>query len=98
MQVNKSQKEKHTRGFKERLYTIEYQGKPLAVVGANSEEHALLRAEVIRNQVTMPRHELLQARFLPSGPVCVAYFSSSFFQWVSSLDDLELGHCPICGR
>jgi len=98
MQVNKSKKEKHTRGFKEALYTIEFQGKALAVLGANSQDHALLRAEVIRNQVPLPRHELLQAKFLPSGPICVPYFAGSYFLWLSSFDDLESSTCPICGR
>jgi len=87
-----------TRGFSEPLYEITYQGKALAVVGANSEEHALLRAEVIRNHVPLPHHGLLRARHVTSGPICLPFFSGSYFAWLSSLDDLESGTCPICGR
>jgi len=94
--VNQIQ-QKATRGFREPLYAIEYNGdKVLAVVGANSSEHALLRAESIRHLVPMPRHELLTARFLESGPVTSAYFASDYFQWIDALD--SDGGCPICGK
>jgi len=91
--------EEATKGSNEALYEIVFQGKALAVVGANSADHAMLRAEVIRNQVQLPRHELLEARLVQQGvPICVPYFSGSYFLWLNSLDDLEAGTCPICGR
>ena len=88
---------KATRGFREPLYTIENKsGQVLAVVGANSPEHALLRAETIRHQVPLPRHELLTARFLESAPVTAAFFASAYFEWMDALD--TDGSCPICGK
>jgi len=92
----KEGQQKATRGFRDALYALEFDGKVLAVVGANSSEHALLRAESIRHHVPMPRHELLTARFLESGPVTSAYFASDFFQWMDALD--SDGGCPICGK
>ncbi len=88
-----------TRGFNEALWEITFEDKALAVVGANSEQHALLRAETIRNHVPLPHHQLLRARHLASGPIRVAFFSGSYFAWLSELEDLESsGNCPICGR
>ncbi len=94
--MRKEGQHKATRGFREPLYAIEHNSKVLAVVGANSKDHALLRAESIRHLVHMPRHELLTARFLESGFVSAPFFASAYFEWMSSIEDDD--GCPICGK
>lgn len=95
-----NKKPKNTRGFKEPLFTIEHDGRVLAVLGANSSEQALGRADAIRHEISLPRRELLQSHFVASAPIHAPFFSKNYFFWLDSLDDGTIGKgaCPVCGR
>lgn len=94
---------KVTRGFSEPLFSITSaeNNAPLAVVGAPSREVALVRAEMIRHVVPLPRAEQLRAKFLRAGPIRSAYFASNYFTWLEAMLEEarqnDEGVCPLCG-
>ena len=97
-------KVKPTKGFAEPLFGIftSESDAPLLVVGADSSEVALHRAELVRHLVPeMPRSALLEARYLRRGPVHTHCFRQNFFTWQEELADDAANQetvCPVCGR
>ena len=81
----------------EQLFDIEHRGRVLAVIGANTAEQALGRADAIRHIVQLPRRALLEARPHRSPAIQAPYFSGGFFVLLDSVDDSD-AVCPICGR
>ncbi len=91
--------QKAARGLRETLFNIEYQGRVLAVIGANSACQALGRVDAIRHLVPhIPRNAELNAREAPPTPIRSAFFSADYFLWLDSIDSSDEGDCPVCGR
>ena len=92
-------KQKATRGFREQLFNVEFQGRVLVVIGAQTAQMALGRVDAIRHLVPdIPRSELLKVRHRATGPITSPFFSADFFLWVDSIDLSDEGTCPVCGR
>jgi hypothetical protein len=91
-------KQEATRGFREPLFNIEYEGRVLAVIGATTAQMALGRVDAIRHLVpNIPRSELLQVREAEPAPIHSPFFAAEFFLWLDSFDSDE-DTCPVCGR
>lgn len=96
---------KKTKGFSEPLYTIsradDAKHHPLAYIGAQSAEQALLRVELVRAQLHL-QPGTLTAEFFPAGPVrAAAFYSSAYFKWIQAIADEQRaagGMCPLCER
>ena len=97
-------KYRNTRHFREPLFTISNSltGEKIAVIGANSPEQAIEFANLLRHEREIRLPAKIEAEFLNAGPISdVAYYASSYFQYLSSLLDLlDKGElvCPTCGR
>ena len=97
-------KYKNTRYFREPLFTISNSltREKLVVIGAISPEQAIEFANLLRHEREIALPSKIEAEFLNAGPISnVAYYSSSYFQYLSSLlDQLDNNElvCPTCGR
>ena len=87
-----------TEGFGEPLFSINHKGKTVIILGANNEAMALWRAEILRRRIEwpLPPADELDASWLPEGPVCVPFWSGTFFRYIDAEED-STDSCPMCG-